>query len=269
MPLKRSRHTLDTLYDRYTRREFVHPDPVEFLYAYPDVRDREIVGLVASALAYGRVSQILASVARVVETMGPSPHAFLATASRDALRQTFDGFQHRFTTGDEIGSMLCGVQQVRAHYGSLEAAFVAGMNHSDETVVPALAAFVEKLATAGNGRPHFLLPSPQNGSACKRLNLFLRWMVRRDPVDPGGWDSIPAAMLVVPVDTHMHKIARTLGLTKRKAADLRAALEITTAFRAVAPTDPVRYDFALTRLGIRPDTDLNDFLNRCHRAVEN
>ena len=87
----------------------------------------------------------------------------------------------------------------------------------------------------------------------KRLNLFLRWMVRRDDVDPGGWDSVSRGRLVVPLDTHLFRIARTLGFTDRKSADLAAALEITDRFREIAPDDPVRYDFALTRLGIRAD----------------
>lgn len=107
---------------------------------------------------------------------------------------------------------------------------------------------------------NYLLPDPAQGSACKRLHLYLRWMVRNDAVDPGCWRHVAPNVLVVPLDTHMHRIARALGLTRRKQADARAAAEITAAFRTIAPTDPVRYDFALTRLGIRRDTALSDFL---------
>ncbi len=95
-----------------------------------------------------------------------------------------------------------------------------------------------------------LLPSPGKGSACKRLNLFLRWMVRSDDVDPGGWSGVDAGKLIVPLDTHMHRMGLEVGLTRRKQADMQAALEVTRAFRTIAPEDPVRYDFALTRLGI-------------------
>ena len=98
------------------------------------------------------------------------------------------------------------------------------------------------------------LPSPDGGSACKRLNLFLRWMVRKDNVDPGIWQSIPASHLIVPLDTHMHRIAKAMGLTSRKQADIQSAIEITGAFSFIRPADPVRYDFALTRLGIKPGT---------------
>ena len=111
-----------------------------------------------------------------------------------------------------------------------------------------------------------LLPSPSAGSACKRLNLFLRWMVRQDNVDPGGWDSVSPAKLIIPLDTHMHRIGRRLGLTPRRQADLRTAIEITEGFRGICPSDPVRYDFALTRLGIRRDEGVEDFLSGALRT---
>ena len=130
-------------------------------------------------------------------------------------------------------------------------------------MIPALAEFVEELSSVFAGKPRSLLPSPRAGSACKRHNLFLRWMVRSDAVDPGGWMDIPSAKLIVPVDVHMHRISLQIGLTKRKQANLRTALEITAAFRSIAPEDPVRYDFALTRLGIRNDTDPESFIDLC------
>jgi uncharacterized protein (TIGR02757 family) len=108
-----------------------------------------------------------------------------------------------------------------------------------------------------------LLADPRDKSACKRLNLYLRWMVRRDDVDPGGWEGVRPAQLVVPLDVHMHRIGRALGLTQRQQADCRTALEVTEAFRKISPEDPVKYDFALTRLGIRDDTNLDAFLARC------
>jgi uncharacterized protein (TIGR02757 family) len=129
---------------------------------------------------------------------------------------------------------------------------MSGLRSGDPTVVPALSAFVGNVFPEGCD---FLIPTPDRGSACKRLNLFLRWMVRRDDVDPGGWDGVPPSKLVVPLDIHMHRIALTLGLTERKQADLRTAIEITEAFRKLSPSDPVRYDFVLTRFGIRKDLD--------------
>jgi uncharacterized protein (TIGR02757 family) len=233
---------------------------LEFLYTYKDRRDREIVGLVASSLAYGRVAQILRSVSIVLGHMQPTPSLFLEEASRDSLRRVFAQFKHRFTTGCEISELLCGVKGILERYGSLNVCFTAGLNEGDDTIIPALSSFVRELTLGSGNRYNSLLPSPVGGSACKRLNLFLRWMVRQDSVDPGGWEHVPRSKLIVPLDTHMHRICRALKLTSRRQADIRTALEITAAFRTIAPDDPVRYDFALTRLGIRNDTDLGGFL---------
>ena len=254
-----SRRRLDRIYARYNRREWVHPDPVEFLYDYPDVRDREIVGLVASTLAYGRILQIQRSVGWVLERMG-SPAAFLRGASRHSLAQTFVGFRHRFTTSGEVAGLLYGAKRVIESEGSLYACFLSGLQDKDETVVPALSRLVGCLLAESGGGGSSLLSPPERGSACKRLNLFLRWMVRRDQVDPGGWDGVPASKLVVPLDTHLYRISRALGMTARRTADLRTAMEVTRAFRKIAPEDPVRYDFALTRLGIRGELDAAELL---------
>ena len=250
------------LYDAYNRREYVHPDPLEFLYDYDELRDREIVGLIASSLAYGAVRQILKSVGSVLGKMD-SPYLFLKRSSKGDLRETFKDFKHRFTTGDELSTMLYGIKKTVERYGSLQECFAQGFSSEQGTVIPALSSFVDQLRSVFDGRPRSLLPSPDAGSACKRLNLFLRWMARRDQVDPGGWDNIPASRLIVPLDVHMHRISLQLGLTKRKQADLRAACEITAAFRGIEPEDPVRYDFVLTRLGIRDDLDPEEFLRSC------
>ena len=256
-----SKEVLEELYVTYNRRELVHPDPLEFLYSYDDVRDREIVALVASYLAYGRVAQILGSVRRVLERM-PGPAEFVRGASPETLRTTLAGFKHRFTTGETLAALLSGARSAIERHGSLGACFGAGLSDGDETVLPALIAFVGELNSGADADNRPPLPCPSDGSACKRLNLFLRWMVRRDDVDPGGWDHVPPSKLIVPLDTHMLRIGCALRLTQRKQADIRTAREVTAAFRAFAPADPVRYDFALTRLGIRHDADLDAFLRR-------
>ena len=252
---------LDELYATYNRREFVHPDPLEVLYDYPDPRDREIAGLVAASLSYGRVKSILASVRWVLSRLG-APAAFLKEATPDSLAAAFAGFRHRFATGREMAALLVGVKRLIEEHGSLNACFAAGLGRGDETVFPALVAFAGRLREAAGGLDDHLVPCPERGSACKRLHLYLRWMVRRDAVDPGGWEGVSPAQLLVPLDVHMHRICRALGLTGRAQAGRRAAEEITAGFRQFAPDDPVRYDFALTRLGIRPDTDLDGFLAR-------
>lgn len=255
MPLREHGDILEKLYRDLNQRRYVHPDPLEFLYDYDDPFDREVVGLIASSLAYGRVAQILKSVGNVLGLMGRRPVCFLQDKSETSLKRDFADFRHRFSTGEELAALLLGVKGVIERYGSLGRCFVSAIKQDDETVLPALSAFTKELNDAG--QCGHLLPDPARRSACKRLNLFLRWMVRFDAVDPGGWEAVSAAKLIVPLDTHMHRIALALGATRRKTADMRTALEITDAFRQISPDDPVRYDFALTRLGIRDDMDLS------------
>ncbi len=251
---------LDRLYQKYNTRGYVHPDPLEFLYRYEYPHDREIAGLMASSLAYGRVAQILKSVAAVLDITGPHPSAFLKKTSPESLRSMFTGFRHRFASGSHLAAMLTGAKQIISTYGSLYACFLEGLGEDDSTVLPALSFFSESLISASSNGCGHLIPLPERGSACKRMNLFLRWMVRKDAVDPGGWDEVPASKLIIPLDVHMHRIATRLGLTGRKQADMRTALEITAAFRLLVPGDPARYDFTLTRLGIRDDIP-SDVLN--------
>jgi uncharacterized protein (TIGR02757 family) len=246
-----SRAKLEQLYRTYNRRKYVHPDPLEFLYAYPDVRDREIVGLVASCLAYGRVAQILRSVKAVLDLLGAHPAKFVISARPAVMARKLAGFKHRFTTGGEVACLLGGVRRIVSGYGSLNACFAAGIGKGDSSLLPALDRFSREMGCVKS----YLVPSPADGSACKRLNLFLRWMVRSDAVDPGGWRGVDKRLLIVPLDTHMAKIGRMLGLTSGKSANIGMALDITAAFREVAPDDPVRYDFALTRFGIRNEMD--------------
>lgn len=247
------RGRLDRLRGTYNRLEYVRPDPVEFLHRYDDVPDREVVGLVASGLAYGRVDRILKSVESVLGRLGSSPAAFARRAEEKECRALLEGFRHRFTTGDEVASLLLGAGAVLRRDGSIESCFARGLEPGDVTSVPALSRFVAELGGACGDRPKSLLPLPDRGSACKRLHLYLRWMVRRDEVDPGGWQSVRRSQLVVPLDTHMHRAGLALGLTTRRQADLKTALDITESLRALDPDDPVKYDFAITRIGIRGD----------------
>ena len=240
----------EKLYSHYTLKEYISPDPLQFLYDYKDTGDREIVGFIASSLALGNVQQIIKSVSRVLEKM-PSPLSYLKKASLNSLKKDFKVFKHRFITGDDLAYMLFGLKDVISRFGSLKVCFSSGFKDNDSTVIPALTLFVNEANAANKGRKNRLLPSPEGKSACKRLNLFLRWMVRQDTVDPGGWDNIPTSKLILPLDTHIHKIGLTFGFTERKQKDMKTAIEITDAFRKFAPDDPVKYDFALTRLGIR------------------
>ncbi len=251
------RQRLDDLYDAYNKREYVHPDPLEFLYDYSDIRDREIVGLIASALAYGRVAQILKSVSYVLKFMGKSPRAFLMQSSSDDFINIFKNFKHRFADGSNLAALLIGIKQILKQYGTLYECFLSGTAQDEQTIFSGLNLFCQKLRNDTN--PGHLVPLAERGSACKRMNLFLRWMVRKDAVDPGGWDALSPSKLIVPLDVHLHRISLRMGLTRRTQANMRTALEITSAFKEFAPDDPVRYDFALTRLGIRDDMNMDDF----------
>jgi uncharacterized protein (TIGR02757 family) len=258
---------LDELHRMYNRRQFVSPDPLEFLYDYPDAADREIVALVAASLAYGRVEQIRRSVRRVLEAMQCRPRRFVTDRTPARMRAALAGFKHRFSTGEEMAALLGGVRKVIRRHGTLEACFMRGMRADDANVLNALDAFTSELHHAAGGPWNHLLCDAAKGGACKRLHLMLRWLARKDAVDPGGWDKVLPARLLVPLDVHMHRMARSMGATLRRAADRRTALEVTRAFATVAPDDPVRYDFCLTRLGIRTEMKAAEFVNFFEQKV--
>jgi uncharacterized protein (TIGR02757 family) len=270
MPLRKRIDELEAIYRQFNRRELASHDPIVFLYEYDDPDDREVAAVVASSLAYGRVAQILASVRTVLARLEPRPARFLHDSTDSRLLRVLAGFKHRFTTGQDLSSLLSAVRDVRRGCGSLRKCFLAGRSDAAaqeaadrlvaapgaatrdrrQTYLPELTHLCETLRAARGGHAKFLLPSPLGGSACKRLNLMLRWLIRHDEVDPGGWEGVESRGLLIPLDTHMRRMAQAMGATARKAADLKTVLEVTAAFRTVREDDPVRYDFALTRRGI-------------------
>ncbi len=244
---------LESIFTHYHRRELVHPDPLEFLYRYPQVRDREVVGLVAASLAYGTVKQILSSVSFILDFMGETPGNFLEETTDQKFKKYLGTFKHRWHTADDLAGLLTAIKSVLKNHGSLNALFLKGYDESHPDIFESLCCFVETLRAYSPHMRKNLLPLPQRGSACKRLLMYLRWMVRCDEVDPGGWKNISPAKLIVPLDTHMHTKCLELGFTKSKQANLKTAREVTNHFRKIAPTDPVKYDFCLTRPGIRKE----------------
>lgn len=250
------REKLEDLYFKYNRREFVHPDPLEFLYNYDRSENREIAALFASSLAYGRVEQILKTVDRILSIMGKNPFDYICSGNEKKFRKDFEGIVHRFATGDKIAALASGAYGMISEYGSIEACFMKYMLPDAVDVQNALVQFAAELRKYGIPDGDHLIPMPEKGGASKRLHLMLRWMSRKDEVDPGGWDNLPPSKLIIPLDVHMHRISGLLGLTSRKQANLKASLEITAAFAEIRPEDPVKYDFALTRLGIRRDSDI-------------
>jgi len=217
----------------------------------------EIVAFLAADLAYGRVQQIEKSLTALFAVMGGSPSAFVRDFN-DARRKSLRAFKHRFTTGDDIADLLTLLRRILHKFGGIQQFFVQGCDPADKNIAPALSKFCASLcemhADEHNGRVttglQYLLASPDRGSPCKRLNLFLRWMVRKDQVDPGLWKSIDKAKLIVPLDVHMARLCRILGLYHQKTPSLAAALKITESFLEITPPDPIKYDFALSRIGI-------------------
>ncbi|MCL4417693.1 MAG: TIGR02757 family protein [Actinobacteria bacterium] len=240
---------LEKLYGKYNNKKYIHPDPLEFLYNYEDNADREVVGLVAASLAYGKVTQILKSVALVLEKLSPGPASAIAGTSVLILKKMFAGFKHRFTTGEELAIFLFNIGEILQKYGSINSCFTADFDESKE-MLPSILSFIKKLRAGECEGHNSLVPIPNGKCAYKRMNLYLRWMIRKDEVDPGVWSGISPSKLIIPLDTHMHRISLSYKLTERKQADFNTALEITRAFKKFSPGDPVKYDFALTRLGI-------------------
>lgn len=249
------RRRLEEIRNMYNKRRFVSPDPLQFLYEYPDVRDREICGMIASSLAFGRVDQIIKAVDRVLCVMGKHPRNYIETGDFSDFVHDFDHFRYRFVKGRQVAELCKGIKHVIQTFGSLNECFIQGFSRRHETALPALSFLTSGILEHAD--PGYLLAVPEKGSACKRSNLYLRWMVRNDEVDPGGWSGVSSSMLVVPLDTHMHRICRQLGFTDRRQADMKAALQATRRLRYITPDDPVCYDFSLTRFGIHPDFDRN------------
>ncbi len=248
---------LESLYKRYNRFDLIKPDPLQFVYRYDEPADMEIAGLLASCLAYGRVRQIEKSLDNLFGLMGKSPAEFVKNFG-NAERKKLQDFRHRFTSGDDISQLLKLLGDVINEFGSIERFFRSGYNPDDENIIPALSKFCELLLDRFVRRHNscvskglaYLLPRPAAGSACKRLNLFLRWMVRKDDVDAGLWTSVDKVKLIVPVDVHMGRLCRILKFHERNTSSLKTALDITHSFAEIEPDDPVKYDFALSRIGI-------------------
>ncbi|HEY2322746.1 MAG TPA: TIGR02757 family protein [Thermoanaerobaculia bacterium] len=227
----------------------IEPDPLQVVHRFSNPRDQEIAGLIAAAFAYGRASIVVANAGTVLARMKPSPYEYLVKFDRAEAMNRFAGFAHRFQKTRELVELLERMAFVIREYGSIGEAFRACYDENDPDIGPTLTRFVALFAPATKSL-QYLLSSPENGSACKRMNLFLRWMVRRTSPDIGIWTFVDPAKLLMPVDTHIHRIATFLGLNTRKSADWKAARQITDALARFDPADPVRYDFALCRLGI-------------------
>ena len=250
---------LDALYRDFNHADAI-ADPVNLVRRFTSPPDREVAGFCAAALAFGRVASVNESIETVFGLMGPSPAAFIKTFEPRVQGAAFSSFVHRWIRGPDIVALLWVLRQMLESAGSIEAFFAAGDDLSAPDIGPALTSFSERalafdLRSAYGRLPQrpgvcYFFPRPAAGSACKRLNLFLRWMVRRDAVDLGVWTRIAPARLVVPLDTHVIRLGQCLRLTRYRSAGWRMAADITASLRAIDPVDPVRFDFSICHVGM-------------------
>jgi uncharacterized protein (TIGR02757 family) len=273
------KYHLDTFISNFPKERYLNNDPVRFVHRYEDPRDREVVGLLASAFAYGNVKSVLRTVENALAFLGPAPTKTISSFNPRTDVRRLRGFYHRFNTSRDLGVFFWIIRRTLEDYGSLEAAFTSALSAEDTDVGSALNNFCGILLGFGHEqfyprgelkRRHgvrFLLPSPSEGSACKRLNLFLRWMVRtEDGIDCGVWTRVSPRQLVIPLDTHIARISSYIGLTEMRSPGWPMALDITRSLRRLDPGDPVRYDFALCHLGIAGDCPRKRNLQKCARC---
>jgi len=250
---------LDGLARDYDSR-FLDTDPLGLVHRYRSDEDRETAGLVVSTLAYGSALQIRRSASSVLDAAGPSPARFVRTLTPERALEVFGAFKHRWTGGGDIAFLFWAAGEIAREHGSIGGLVRELDDGAKPTIEETMIRFSDWMRTrhadffSRTGLPRgapFPIPSPARGSACKRLAMYFRWMVRGpDGIDFGIWNFIPSRRLVVPVDAHVARMGECLGLTARRTPDWRMVLEITDSLRRLDPEDPVRYDFALVRPGI-------------------
>lgn len=252
--------SLNDLYHEYNRDDSAS-DPVHLIRPFRELADREIAGFCAASLAFGRVASVIQCIQTLFRVMGPSPAGFVRQFDPAAGHPELRAMVHRWTRGEDLAALLWLLRQMLEASGSIEAFFAAGLGDRDDDVGPALESFSTRAMALDIRRAYrrvpkrpgvcYFFPRPSGGSACKRLNLYLRWMVRLDAIDPGGWMAVPASRLVVPLDTHVIRVGQCLRLTRYASPGWRMAADITASLRRLDPEDPVRFDFSLCHLGMR------------------
>ena len=261
------KETLDALYDARSQEHLAN-DPISFCYSYSAPEDREVAALVSSVFAYGSVKVIKGSLGKIFNSMGDSPARFVDSFDPGSQRALFAGFRHRFNNEEDLCSLLWAIRLIREKSGSIEQFFIDSGGQQGVPLEQAMNSFSKavlaldyrpvsaKPALSDNSAFRFLFPSPAGGSSCKRLCMFLRWVARSaDGIDLGLWSRISPSQLFIPVDIHISRIARCLGLTTRRTADWRMTREITASLAAFDPLDPVKYDFSICHLGISEGCD--------------
>jgi uncharacterized protein (TIGR02757 family) len=253
------KRALDRLYAEFNVADSA-ADPIQIVRRFERADDREVVGFCAAALAFGRVGSVLQSIERLLAVMGPEPAAYVRGFDPVRDGREFSHLVHRWTRGPDLVALVWLIRQMIDRAGSIEGFFLGGYDPDADDIEGALDSFSARALAldlkAAYGRvPRrpgvcYFFPRPSAGSGCKRLNLFLRWMVRRDALDLGVWTRVSPAKLVVPLDTHVIRVGRCLRLTSYASPGWRMARDITASLRRFDPADPVKYDFAMCHLGM-------------------
>ena len=238
---------LDGLVDRFERTEFIAEDPIAIPHGFDDPRDREVIGLYAALLAWGRRETVLNKMEALCERMDYEPFRFVRDfdPARDA--DALDGFKHRTFQPVDAFWFTKNLSAALERHGTIENLFADHLPDDATHVGPAIQGFSRTILDIDPKTPQRLrkhLARPKAGSACKRLNMYLRWMVRSGPVDLGIWSRITPDQLMLPLDVHSGRQARALGFIERKSNDWKAVRILTGACRQLDPEDPARYDFA-------------------------
>jgi uncharacterized protein (TIGR02757 family) len=251
---------LDRFYADFDFEGAIARDPIEFPHSYQRTEDREIAGLISASFAYGSVNLFKAVLRQLFSIMGSSPYEFILNFDLKKEGGLFSGIKYRFNENQDIIAFFNLLHMTIKEHGSIQQAFKIHYSNDDADIGRALGGLVDTVlqydtsAVYGrNIRPAGLLQlmtSPAKGSACKRMNLFLRWMIRDRDIDFGIWQGVQKSGLVIPLDTHIARISKCLGLTDRAAADWKTALDITASLKVLDPDDPLKYDFALCHQGI-------------------
>lgn len=235
----------------------ISPDPLEFLHRYKNWYDVEIAGIISSVFAYGNIKQIISTLEKIHTVIGHQPYEFVTHFDYDKDKEKFAGVTHRFFTPNDVALLFYALNRIYTTYGSLKYLFLLYYFPKENNLKNTISFFSNNIidialhkGELSNGLK-FMFPDPYKNSACKRMNLFLRWMIRKDELDFGLWEEIPASRLVIPVDTHVAKICRELKLTKKKNISWAMAEDITENLKKYNADDPVKYDFAICHIGMR------------------
>lgn len=241
---------LDQKVEQYNTTAFIEPDPVSIPHLFTEKEDQEIAGFLAATIAWGNRKSILKNAHRMMDLLGQAPYDFVMNHT-DGDLVALEPFVHRTFNGTDFKTFIRGLKHIYGQHGGLHGVF--SRYQTMESLQPAITKLREVFFQVEHlPRTQKHLASPARGSAAKRINMFLRWMVRKDQagVDFGLWKDISPSKLSCPLDVHSGTVARKLGLLERKQNDARAVVELDTALRSLDSLDPVKYDFALFGLGV-------------------